>query len=242
MLPSLLQVVSGGDCIGSNTVDNQWNEGFVGKLEITVPEDTNGWIITLTFDTNINRLDAHQGAEESCDGTTCTFTNEQWNDVQESGNLLTLTYLAYYDDAGWNAEDWPNLLSFAFNGIPCGGDDVPTESPTEAPTEAPTEGSTDAPTEAPTEVPTESPTDAPTDTSTEEPIEGTTETPTDNGQCDTELTNYKEVIHKSLLFYEAQRSGKLPEDNRVEWRRDSALEDGSDVGLDLSGGYYDGKN
>ena len=29
----------------------------------------------------------------------------------------------------------------------------------------------------------------------------------------------------SLLFYEAQRSGKLPADNRVDWRGDSALGD-----------------
>jgi endoglucanase len=27
--------------------------------------------------------------------------------------------------------------------------------------------------------------------------------------------------------------------NRVEWRNDSALEDGSDWGIDLTGGFYD---
>ncbi|KAJ3937300.1 MAG: glycoside hydrolase family 9 protein [Lentinula lateritia] len=42
-----------------------------------------------------------------------------------------------------------------------------------------------------------------------------------------------------LYFYEAQRSGKLPSNNRVSWRNDSATSDGSDVGLDLTGGYYD---
>ena len=52
---------------------------------------------------------------------------------------------------------------------------------------------------------------------------------------------YSEVLELSLLFYEAQRSGKLPSDQRVTWRKDSAVEDGSDVRLDLSGGYYDGK-
>jgi len=51
--------------------------------------------------------------------------------------------------------------------------------------------------------------------------------------------NYAEVLQKSLYFYEAQRSGKLPETNRVHWRGDSALGDGADVGVDLSGGYYD---
>ena len=50
--------------------------------------------------------------------------------------------------------------------------------------------------------------------------------------------NYAEALQKSYLFYEAQRSGDLPEDNRIPWRGDSALTDGSDVGRDLTGGYY----
>ena len=50
---------------------------------------------------------------------------------------------------------------------------------------------------------------------------------------------YAEALSLSLLFYEAQRSGRLPADNRVPWRGNSALRDGSDVGVDLTGGYYD---
>ncbi|MFE2346646.1 glycoside hydrolase family 9 protein [Kitasatospora cineracea] len=51
--------------------------------------------------------------------------------------------------------------------------------------------------------------------------------------------NYGEALQKSLLFYEAQQSGHLPATNRVSWRGDSALDDGKDVGLDLTGGWYD---
>ncbi len=51
--------------------------------------------------------------------------------------------------------------------------------------------------------------------------------------------NYGELLQKSIYFYEAQRSGKLPANNRVEWRGDSGLKDGSDQGLDLTGGWYD---
>lgn len=47
------------------------------------------------------------------------------------------------------------------------------------------------------------------------------------------------LLGESLYFYEEQRSGKLPSTNRVAWRNDSALDDGKDVGLDLTGGYYD---
>ncbi|KAL9557059.1 hypothetical protein MBANPS3_001585 [Mucor bainieri] len=50
---------------------------------------------------------------------------------------------------------------------------------------------------------------------------------------------YVKLLNHSILFFEAQRSGKLPVDNRISWRHDSALTDGSDVDYDLSGGYYD---
>jgi len=51
--------------------------------------------------------------------------------------------------------------------------------------------------------------------------------------------NYGEALQKSLFFYEAQRSGDLPSTNRVNWRGDSGMADGSDVGKDLTGGWYD---
>ena len=51
--------------------------------------------------------------------------------------------------------------------------------------------------------------------------------------------NYAEVLQKSMFFYECQESGELWPDNRVTWRANSALNDGADAGLDLTGGWYD---
>lgn len=51
--------------------------------------------------------------------------------------------------------------------------------------------------------------------------------------------NYGEALQKAILFYDMQRSGDLPENVRCNWRGDSGLGDGSDVGLDLTGGFYD---
>jgi len=51
--------------------------------------------------------------------------------------------------------------------------------------------------------------------------------------------NYKDALTKSLIFLEAQRSGKLPPNNRIPWRGDSALDDGKTANVDLTGGYYD---
>ncbi|KAK1380629.1 Endoglucanase [Heracleum sosnowskyi] len=51
--------------------------------------------------------------------------------------------------------------------------------------------------------------------------------------------DYANALKKSIIFFEGQRSGKLPPDQRLRWRRDSALHDGSTAGVDLTGGYYD---
>ena len=59
-------------------------------------------------------------------------------------------------------------------------------------------------------------------------------------QCSAERFDYGEVLRLSNLFYEAQRSGKLPDSNRVPWRGDSSLGDVGNNGEDLTGGYHDG--
>ncbi|WP_144119511.1 glycoside hydrolase family 9 protein [Catellatospora sichuanensis] len=51
--------------------------------------------------------------------------------------------------------------------------------------------------------------------------------------------NYAEALQKSLYFYEAQIAGPKPAWSRVSWRGDSAMNDGSDVGLNLTGGWFD---
>ncbi|XP_073315265.1 endoglucanase 8-like [Primulina huaijiensis] len=51
--------------------------------------------------------------------------------------------------------------------------------------------------------------------------------------------DYRDALHKSILFFEGQRSGKLPPNQRIRWRRDSAMHDGASAGVDLTGGYYD---
>src|SRR5690242_9358790 len=51
--------------------------------------------------------------------------------------------------------------------------------------------------------------------------------------------NYGEALQKSILFYEAQRSGKIvgnPIPTRFKWRGDAQLTDGAAQGIDLVGG------
>jgi endoglucanase len=50
---------------------------------------------------------------------------------------------------------------------------------------------------------------------------------------------YSNLLGNALWFYEAQRTGALPDSNRVPWRNSSVLADGSDLNLDLTKGYFD---
>ncbi|KAL1802902.1 hypothetical protein DCAR_0934531 [Daucus carota subsp. sativus] len=56
--------------------------------------------------------------------------------------------------------------------------------------------------------------------------------------------NYTLALRKALMFFNAQRSGKLPRHNNVSWRGNSGMNDGKSdpswtLTKDLVGGYYD---
>ena len=46
--------------------------------------------------------------------------------------------------------------------------------------------------------------------------------------------DYEEALRKSLLYFEAQRSGRLPHGQRVAWRDHSGLTDGLEQGVRAS--------
>lgn len=39
--------------------------------------------------------------------------------------------------------------------------------------------------------------------------------------------NYGDALEKSILFFQGQRSGRLPPDQQIKWRSNSGLSDGS---------------
>ncbi|KAK4747699.1 hypothetical protein SAY87_014285 [Trapa incisa] len=51
--------------------------------------------------------------------------------------------------------------------------------------------------------------------------------------------NYKEALVKSILFFQGQRSGRLPATQQIRWRSSSGITDGHLAQVDLTGGYYD---
>ena len=216
----------GGKCEPLFTQTDLWGDTRQGSLQFPIPEATTQWSIDITFDKPVHTLNPWDGDNGKCTPSKkqCSFTNASWNPNKNAGNLKL-----GFETKFAHTHSPPKVKNVVFKyctsntcnkkTVICGDD---SGSSSGAATNAPPK----------TEGPTANPTTANADATTDKAIS--------NGQCTTKLTNYKDVLHKSLLFYEAQRSGKLPADNRIPWARDSALDDGSDVGLDLSGGYYDG--
>ena len=48
----------------------------------------------------------------------------------------------------------------------------------------------------------------------------------EEGLCSSSAYDYGDALGKAILFFQGQRSGKLPSRQRVKWRGDSALSDG----------------
>jgi len=215
----------------SQTSPSNWGDVRQGHLEFPIPEATTKWRVDIIFDKPVHTLNPWDGANGKCQTNKkrCSFTNAGWNSHKNAGNLK-LGMETRFD----HSSTPPKFKKIIFKyWTPSGskekiivecGDDSGSDSGSGS-------GSGGATNPPATDAPTANPTTADPSATTDEAVT--------NGQCKTQLTNYKDAIHKSLLFYEAQRSGKLPADNRIPWARDSALDDGSDVGVDLSGGYYD---
>ncbi|KAJ8769898.1 hypothetical protein K2173_008980 [Erythroxylum novogranatense] len=51
--------------------------------------------------------------------------------------------------------------------------------------------------------------------------------------------NYKDALSMSIIFFQGQRSGRLPVSQQMRWRSNSGLSDGRLSNVDLTGGYYD---
>lgn len=61
----------------------------------------------------------------------------------------------------------------------------------------------------------------------------------DPGLSPFDSADYSQALNLSMQFYYVQYSGDLPSNFPITWRGDSALNDGQDVGRDLTGGWYD---
>ncbi|CAF4257738.1 unnamed protein product, partial [Adineta steineri] len=207
-----------GITYGRLEVANEWSGGFQGALVIPVTSEiTSGWKLILQFNHAVN-LDAWLGDLESqINNQIFTYKNKDWNAQLARGSEFRFEFVA---SGGVTPRD---LVGVLFNGQPInmGSGSVVVPEATTNPTGS---TSTFSPTFNPTGSTPTFETEAPISSTTAAPLPSMTMTPKANSTGATIVPvanskyNYASVLHASLLFYEAQRAGKLPADNRVSWR------------------------
>lgn len=238
-------------------IGNQWDEGFGGNIHAPVEWGTNltTWQIEIKFVGA--KLDGFQCWNAIIDSQTINVSKNETEfkliNNEHNGNLkegettdVGFTAKKFKDDPvpavmiKFNDKMIENQLDPTFVYVP---DSKPSEVITSNDQNS---NSTTTPTETDDAVSDlrddlEEETD---DEETEEDPEDALPTETPNEVIADKLTyNYKEVVSKSILFYAAQRSGRLPENNKVHWRGNSAMYDKATslnkTEVDLTGGYYD---
>ncbi|MGB3614102.1 MAG: glycoside hydrolase family 9 protein, partial [Elainellaceae cyanobacterium] len=217
-------------------VANQWPDGFTAGMTLQNGSDTatDGWTLVVETTFEIDHIWNAQIVDRSpaAGGYRYTIESAAWNETIPAGGSLSFGF------NGAGAPEEPNAI--AINGQSLTSPTPAAESPDAGTsnTDTPDAGSGPS-TPPPAPEPETSGTGGETEGELEDSLgnESGHESGHESGAA--RPFNYGEALQKSLLFYDAQRSGPLPDDSRIEWRGDSALADGADVGVDLSGGYYD---
>ncbi len=190
-------------------VTNNWGSGYTALVRITNTSSATIHGWTVQFDLGVTLTNFWNASDGSRSGDTYTFSNESWNAAIAPGGTLVF---------GLQASSSADITAsnIIFNGELVGGSDPDDDGGDDGDGD---DGDDDDDTDGGI-------------TDPEPAIPG-------DGKEQAGAFNYGEAMQKSMYFYDAQRSGDLPDDYRVTWRGDSALDDGADVGLDLSGGFYD---
>jgi hypothetical protein len=194
-------------------VIDQWEGGFVSDITLVPCETSLDGVSTFEFDAPF-KITEIWGAEIVSQESNHYIIKDNWQSSEEGMDKI----YSFAFKAEGNSQDSPS--NFIYNGQALGSGEMISEP--EATTPEATTPEVTTPEATTPEV------------TTPEATTPEVTTPEATGQF-----RYGEALQKSFLFYEAQRSGDLPDNKRLDWRGDSALGDGSDVGRDLTGGYFD---
>lgn len=185
------------------TLDSSWADGFKMKISLQfLAQVSGGWTMTIQFSKPTPNLQIWKASIVSVSGDSKTYNleNMSWN----PDFSLCEVYEMYFT-AGKDLNSATPTATVEFLRKSGGNDNLDQNAC--GPTTAPISTTT---TSAPA-------TTVATNSSTTTTTAPTTASPT--------AYNYDLLLHKSILFYEAQRSGTLPNTNRIPWRGDSALGD-----------------
>ncbi|KAL4221552.1 hypothetical protein ACF0H5_019809 [Mactra antiquata] len=193
------------------------NGGYRAQIHIPITKDVQEWTLKFVFDRPIELLEIWTPYVE-WHSTTEFFTHSRVGfRVLRAGKDLDIEFVVRYAGNDIIYGDYYfNVLSYASTT-------KTTISTITTPTTTSTSTASTSTTTSTASVPT---------TTSFNPYPNV-------GLSNQSRHNYSEALRLSTMFYDAQRSGRLPPNNPVPWRRDSGLND-SDNGHDLTGGWYNG--
>ena len=199
-------------------ISEDWNGGFKQELTIEAVETADNWQIQLQTEAKITEAYGVDLADNGDGSYTISGQNDQA--TLQAGQSITPVFIA--EDNGAAAEPF-NIIEVQTSAAADASAPLETMSSMTVEMDAPIESAA-----AETEL------DSDNIDNIDNIDNQTGEQVGQQGQF-----AYGEALQKNFLFLEANRSGPLPANNRLEWRSDATVNDGSDVGRDLNGGYYD---
>lgn len=222
---------SDGKITANSSISESWNGGYKVEIELTAESDIEDWQVDFNLPEAYTIRDAYRiDLTDNGDGSyTIDGQNEQV-DLDQGQSVKPILIIDHNEESDLMPEFDGSLTS--------------ESEPEPAMSEEESEPSIE-----------DSESESTTEDGESEPVmsEGELESATEEGESEPTLPDnqefvptqqegkfaYGEALQRNFLFLEANRSGDLPPENRIEWRSDSTLKDGSDVGVDLEGGYFD---
>ena len=234
----------GSACTVGVEYTNEWNTGLQGSLAVQAQTNLAGWELKVVFTKSLTSSNFYTASSLSLNANAgvVEVENYDYNANLFAGNILNLDW-----QVGFESQT-PAVESVWLNGVHCL---LSAPSTTETtPSTIETTPSTTETTPSTTETTQSTTSTTATTTSTESTTSeapGTSTSEEPSGSCEgITKYDYDKVLELSNLFYQAQRSGDLDvlgdfNHEKIAYRGNSALDDQSADGKDLTGGYYDGK-
>ena len=229
---------SDNDIMTNASIVESWNGGYKLEVELEAESDADDWQLDFDLPSSYTIRNAY-GVELTANGDgSYTIKGQDGRADLEQGQSIKPVFIIDHSNGEDVLPEFNSSMMSEADSEPATEDsnsEPAAEAESEPATEEDNSGST---TEESESEPTME--DGSSESVTEEGDSEPTES--DGGFTSTEQQgkfDYGEALQLNFLFLEANRSGDLPEDNRIEWRSDSTLNDGSDAGVDLEGGYFD---
>merc|ERR1719450_699101 len=85
------------DCENNFVVDDLQDGYWQGRVKLTVPENTNGWMVKLEFDSKVDSIDCAL-ASVSGSGTMWTLSSRDFDDELEAGTDLEIGIIVHFSN------------------------------------------------------------------------------------------------------------------------------------------------